>query len=118
MKTREDCHERRRGSPCRSTARCDVRLRVLSECPSKRVHERDRIDVEQLGPRVPAVGSQPHVLPREDGTAIVDRVRYELPLGVLAELARIAVVHRDLEQIFDYRQEAASIALSAGCGTP
>ena len=57
-------------------------------------------------------------LPREDGTAIVDRVRYELPLGVLAELARIAVVHRDLEQIFDYRQEAASIALSAGCGTP
>jgi ligand-binding SRPBCC domain-containing protein len=59
-------------------------------------------------------------LPREDGTAIVDRVRYELPLGVLGELARIAVVHRDLEQIFDYRQEAVSIALSAGgegCGT-
>jgi ligand-binding SRPBCC domain-containing protein len=58
-------------------------------------------------------------LPREDGTAIVDRVRYELPLGVLGELARIAVVHRDLEQIFDYRQEAVSIALSAGeegCG--
>jgi ligand-binding SRPBCC domain-containing protein len=59
-------------------------------------------------------------LPRDDGTAIVDRVRYELPLGVLGELARIAVVRRDLEQIFDYRQEAVSIALSAGgedCGT-
>jgi ligand-binding SRPBCC domain-containing protein len=53
-------------------------------------------------------------LPRDGGTAIVDRVRYELPLGFLGEFARIAVVRRDLEQIFDYRQEAVSIALSAG----
>jgi len=53
-------------------------------------------------------------LPRDDGTVIVDRVRYELPLGFLGELARIAVVRRDLQQIFDYRREAVSIALSAG----
>ena len=47
-------------------------------------------------------------VPRGAGTAIVDRVRYGLPLGPLGELARIAIVDRDLERIFDYRREAIS----------
>ena len=48
------------------------------------------------------------------GTAIVDRVRYELPLGVLGELARVAIVRRDLQRIFDYRQQSVAGALAVG----
>jgi ligand-binding SRPBCC domain-containing protein len=51
---------------------------------------------------------------RGTGTAIVDRVRYELPLGVLGELARVAIVRRDLQRIFDYRQQSVAGALAAG----
>jgi len=40
------------------------------------------------------------------GTVVRDRVRYALPLGPLGELARVAVVRRDLERIFDFRREA------------
>lgn len=39
------------------------------------------------------------------GTAIVDIVHYELPLGVLGRLAHRIQVARDLEQIFDYRAQ-------------
>ena len=37
-----------------------------------------------------------------------DRVRYRMPLGVLGGLARLALVRRDLDAIFDFR--AAEIA--------
>jgi ligand-binding SRPBCC domain-containing protein len=43
---------------------------------------------------------------RSGETVIRDRVRYALPLGPLGELARIALVRRDLERIFDYRLTA------------
>lgn len=42
----------------------------------------------------------------EGATLVHDRVRYALPLGPLSELARRAFVHRDLERIFDFRQDA------------
>jgi ligand-binding SRPBCC domain-containing protein len=42
------------------------------------------------------------------GTLMRDTVRYALPFGPLGEIARRAVVARDLERIFDYRREALS----------
>src|SRR5690242_1095139 len=37
------------------------------------------------------------------GTRVRDRVDYELPLGPLGDVARIAFVDGDLRRIFDYR---------------
>jgi ligand-binding SRPBCC domain-containing protein len=37
------------------------------------------------------------------GTLMEDVVRYELPLGVLGEIAHAVNVRRDLERVFDYR---------------
>ena len=42
---------------------------------------------------------------RDGGTLVRDRVRYALPLGPLGELAHRVLVRRDLERIFDFRQE-------------
>jgi ligand-binding SRPBCC domain-containing protein len=39
------------------------------------------------------------------GTVMRDAVRYALPLGPAGELARRAIVGRDLERIFDFRRE-------------
>lgn len=38
-----------------------------------------------------------------EGTLMRDRVRYELPLGPLGEIARLAFVRGELRRIFDYR---------------
>jgi ligand-binding SRPBCC domain-containing protein len=65
------------------------------------------IDVQLNGPY--SVWEHTHsFVPRGAGTAIVDRVRYGLPFGPLGELARIAIVRRDLERIFDYRRDAVA----------
>lgn len=42
--------------------------------------------------------------PVDGGTLIRDRVRYELPLGVLGDLAAGWLVRRDLDSIFDFRR--------------
>jgi ligand-binding SRPBCC domain-containing protein len=62
---------------------------------------------------------------RADGpraTILGDRVRYAIPFGPLGELARALLVARDLEQIFDYRQEAVADLLArpdaTGNGAP
>ncbi|MFN7954483.1 MAG: SRPBCC family protein [bacterium] len=39
----------------------------------------------------------------EGGTLIVDRVQYQLPLGLLGDLAHALWVRRTLERIFDHR---------------
>ena len=39
------------------------------------------------------------------GTRMFDSVRYELPLGVLGDIAHRLRVRRDLQRIFDYRAE-------------
>jgi ligand-binding SRPBCC domain-containing protein len=39
------------------------------------------------------------------GTLVVDRVEYELPLGILGTLAHDLCVRRTLARIFDYRRE-------------
>jgi ligand-binding SRPBCC domain-containing protein len=44
--------------------------------------------------------------PDGDGTLMRDRVRYALPLGLLGELAHVALVRRDLDRIFTFRHEA------------
>jgi ligand-binding SRPBCC domain-containing protein len=48
---------------------------------------------------------------RPDGTLIRDLVVYRMPLGGLGELARRALIRRDLERIFDYRQAAVERSL-------
>jgi len=40
------------------------------------------------------------------GIRFIDRVNYVLPLGPLGEIARAVYVKRQLQQIFDYRQDA------------
>jgi ligand-binding SRPBCC domain-containing protein len=50
----------------------------------------------------------------EDGTLIRDTVRYALPFGPLGTLAHVAFVRRDLERIFDFRQEAIEGLLEGG----
>ncbi len=39
-----------------------------------------------------------------DGVEMIDRVEYELPLGVLGRVAHVALIRRQLEAIFDYRR--------------
>jgi len=45
------------------------------------------------------------IAPDGDHVLIHDAVEYALPFGPLGELARRAVVRRDLERIFDFRRE-------------
>ncbi len=42
------------------------------------------------------------------GTLVSDRVRYAIPLGPVGRIAHLAFVHRDLEQVFDFRQAAVT----------
>lgn len=44
----------------------------------------------------------------EGATVLRDRVRYALPLGPLGELARLLLVERDVERIFDHRRDAVA----------
>src|SRR4051812_5369338 len=56
------------------------------------------------------------LLSADDGRATVmrDTVRYALPFGVLGEVARRAVVRRDLEAIFEFRAERVPPMVEAG----
>jgi ligand-binding SRPBCC domain-containing protein len=75
-------------------------------------------DVQRRGPY--ALWHHTHVFEQaEGGTMMRDQVRYALPLGLLGELAHVAVVRRDLERIFDYRREAVvRLATAGGSKTP
>jgi ligand-binding SRPBCC domain-containing protein len=42
----------------------------------------------------------------DGGTIVADRVRYEIPLGPLGEIARTLFVRRDLDRVFAYRHQA------------
>jgi ligand-binding SRPBCC domain-containing protein len=53
-----------------------------------------------------------------DATVIRDRVRYALPLGPLGELAHRLFVGRDVERIFDYRQEAVATHMASTSAPP
>lgn len=50
------------------------------------------------------------------GTLMRDTVRYAMGFGFLGELARRALVTRDLAAIFDFRAEAVARMLAAGSG--
>jgi ligand-binding SRPBCC domain-containing protein len=47
------------------------------------------------------------------GTVVEDEVHYAAPFGLLGELAQPLLIKRDLERIFDYRQEAVRRILDA-----
>jgi ligand-binding SRPBCC domain-containing protein len=44
--------------------------------------------------------------PAENGTYVGDVVDYALPLGILGQIAHDLVVHKQVKQIFEYRQQA------------
>ena len=50
--------------------------------------------------------------PDSGGTAILDVVEYELPLGILGDVVHRVQVARDLEKIFDYRTQRVKDLLS------
>lgn len=57
---------------------------------------------------------------REDGagaTILGDRVRYAVPFGLAGEAARLLLVERDLERIFDHRRDAVA-EIFGGAPTP
>lgn len=61
------------------------------------------IDVQEKGPY--RLWHHTHRFWEADGgTWIEDTVRYALPFGVLGQLAHSAMVKRDVEQIFAYRE--------------
>jgi ligand-binding SRPBCC domain-containing protein len=65
------------------------------------------VDVQKIGPYV--MWRHTHLFRHEgDGTRMIDRVEYRLPMGPLGNLIRRWIVAPDLERIFDYR--AARIA--------
>ncbi len=49
-----------------------------------------------------------------EGTIVSDEVHWAPPLGLLGELARPLFIDRDLERIFDHRQQAVQRILDAG----
>lgn len=50
---------------------------------------------------------------RPGATVIEDRVRYSMTVGPFGEMANRLLVERDLQRIFDYRQEAVGRELSS-----
>jgi len=70
------------------------------------------VDVQLAGPY--RVWHHTHTFePDCDGTVMHDVVRYGLPLGPLGELARMVFVRRDLDRIFDFRQQEVARILGA-----
>jgi ligand-binding SRPBCC domain-containing protein len=47
------------------------------------------------------------------GTRMVDVVNYQLPLGILGAMAHRLAVRRDLERVFDYRQQVIASAFGS-----
>jgi ligand-binding SRPBCC domain-containing protein len=72
----------------------------------------ERITPPWLGFRVATAGPYRHwhhthsFEPRDGGTLMRDIVRYSLPVGPLGRLARVLLVRRDLERIFDFRRDS------------
>jgi ligand-binding SRPBCC domain-containing protein len=62
------------------------------------------IDVQKKGPY--RVWRHTHTFSEHNGgTKIVDRVEYKLPFGPLGRLVHALQVRRDVETIFDYREQ-------------
>ncbi len=71
------------------------------------------VDIQARGPY--SLWEHTHLFERdgEGATISQDRVRYEIPLGPLGEIAHRLFVRRDLARIFDYRGEAVAEHLAA-----
>jgi ligand-binding SRPBCC domain-containing protein len=65
------------------------------------------VDVQVRGPY--ALWEHTHTFTAvEDGVEIRDRVSYALPLGPAGRLAHVLLVRRDLDRIFDFREQAVA----------
>jgi ligand-binding SRPBCC domain-containing protein len=75
------------------------------------------VDVQVRGPY--RLWHHTHELePDGDGTVMRDTVRYAIGLGALGEIARRAVVTRDLDAIFAFREERVPELVAAHGGAP
>ena len=76
------------------------------------------VDVQVRGPY--ALWHHVHEFEAQPGgtTLMRDTVTYAIGFGPLGEVARRAVVARDLERIFDHRGRAVSEHVGAGAGGP
>ncbi len=84
---------RLRGIPLRWTSR------ILDWDPPRKF-----IDLQVRGPY--KLWHHTHRFAAEgESTRISDEVLYELPFGILGRLAHLAMVRRDVEKIFDYRED-------------
>jgi ligand-binding SRPBCC domain-containing protein len=73
----------------------------------------DFIDVQVTGPY--KVWRHTHrFLPVDGGTSVIDIVQYSLPFGALGRLVHRVQVARDVERIFDYRNERIQQLFAAG----
>jgi len=72
------------------------------------------VDVQVSGPY--ALWEHTHTFEPDGEEAVVigDHVRYALPLGPLGRIALALFVERDLERIFDFRQQAVARLLPSG----
>lgn len=66
------------------------------------------VDVQVRGPYALWHHTHTFASDGDGGTVMEDRVRYALPLGPLGELARRALVRRDLDAIFAFRARAVA----------
>ncbi|MBX3419966.1 MAG: SRPBCC family protein [Pirellulaceae bacterium] len=69
------------------------------------------VDVQLQGPY--AMWHHRHrFVPIDKGTQVIDEVAYALPFGSLGRLLHKLVVHRDVQQIFEYRRQALETKFS------
>lgn len=62
------------------------------------------VDFQKTGPY--QVWYHRHLfVPLQNGTLIIDEVRYRLPFGILGEIFALPFVKKDVKNIFDYRQK-------------
>ncbi len=66
------------------------------------------VDIQLRGPY--ALWEHTHTFEADGDEAVVvgDRVRYELPLGPLGEIAHTLFVKRDLDRVFEYREQVVA----------
>lgn len=63
------------------------------------------VDIQLRGPYALWEHTHTFAADGDDAVVIGDRVRYELPLGPLGEIAHTLFVKRDLDRVFEYREQ-------------
>lgn len=70
----------------------------------KNLKEQSFTDIQLKGPYKKWVHEH-HFLPVNNGSLIIDRVRYQMPLGPLGSIV-MPLVHKDIKKVFEFRKKA------------